>query len=504
MSIKALLKESYNFTKSSTGFDPSKPGAIREVLMNDDAFGMYKNSLSEGLSQADKAGFNLLAENTRIQLLENSAYSLNPYETLALPLLRVFYPKTIAKELVTVIPMSKPEIIRGFIKATFKRFGDSNTYMAPSNTDITGGPKVTVPFDTMQALNGQAIDILALAGVNQDIAHIEKNFMITGVQFGTGNDATKVNCTISATVDGNIAATITAGDQTDTLTGRINYLNGKLELTSVAGLIKAVSFKAQLSLEENTINPRASFSIEKMRLIAQDREISTDWTIQMQQDIKALYDVDIQSELVSAMGQQIVLDLDREIVTNLIYACERINGKTHNRTFNKNPSGWEVKTGSKFNYGPKQWMENVLPVLNELSAAIYTDTNIEAGNVLACNPMDATIFESLQEFHYNGSSSENGDLGYRSAEVAGGKWKVLVSPVVPQGKSLCLYKPTESIKATYVFAPYVPCVLSPYPLGNKPSMTILSRNGQQLLRPAGISVLNITDIIYKEGMDVQD
>ena len=496
MSIKSLLQESYNFTKSSTGFDPSKPGAIREVLVNDDAFGMYKNSLAEGLSADLKKGFNVLAENTRVALLKNSTYSLNPYETLALPLLRVFYPKTIAKDLVTVIPMSKPEIIRGFVKATFKRFGDSNSYMAPSNTDITAGPRVTVPVTdmvTLASLTDGKLDILAKAGVNQDIAHIEKNFMITGVTLDGVTDP--VLCNVEPTVDGNLAATVTSPDGavTDTLTGRINYLTGILELASTTGKIKAFSFKAQLSLEENTINPRATFSIEKMRLIAQDRQISTDWTIQMQQDIKALYDVEIQSELVSVMGQQIVLDLDREIVQNLIYACERMNGDSHNRTFNKNPSEWEVQTGCKFAYGPKQWMENVLPVLNELSAAIYTDTNIAAGNVLACNPLDATIFESLQEFRYNGSSSEDGDLGYRSAEVAGGKWKVLVSPVVPQGKSICLYKPTEQIKATYVFAPYVPCVLTPYPLGNKPSMTILSRNGQQLLRPQGIAVLNITD-----------
>ena len=493
MSVKTLLKEAYNFTKSSTGYDPSKPGSIREVLVNDDAFGMYKNSLSEGLTAEDKAGFNVLAENTRIALLENSTYSLNPYETLALPLLRVFYPKTIAKDLVTVIPMSKPEIIRGFIKASFKRFGDSNTYMAPSNTDITAGPKVTVPVSTMTDLtpDGKPIDILAKAGVNSDIAHIEKNFMITAVNL----DGETVNCQVTPTVDGTIAATVQKADGsvTDTLTGRINYLTGILELASVNKKIDKVAFKAQLSLEENTINPRASFSIEKIRLIAQDRQISTNWTIQMQQDIKALYDIELQSELVSAMGQQIVLDVDRQIVQNLIYACERMNGPTHNRTFNKNPSQWEAETGSQFAYGPKQWMENVLPVLNDLSAAIYVDTNIAAGNILACNPLHATIFESLQEFRYNGSSSEDGDLGYRSAEVAGGKWKVLVSPVVPQGKSLCLYKPTEQIKCTYIFAPYVPCVLTPYPLGNTPSLTILSRNGEQLIRPAGISVLNITD-----------
>lgn len=489
MSIKSLLKESYAFTKSSTGYDPSKPGAIREVLCNDDAFGMYKQSLAEGLSSEDKKGFELLAENTRIALLENSTYSLNPYETLALPLLRVFYPKTIAKDLVTVIPMSKPEIVRGFIKASFKRFGDSNTYMAPSNTDITSGPRVSVPVTSMESVG--KIDILKKAGLNPEIAHIEKNFMITAVDL----DGETINCNVTPTVDGTLAATVSNADgsKTDTLTGRIDYLQGILEITSVSGLIKAVAFKAQVSLEENTINPRASFSIEKIRLIAQDRQISTDWTIQMQQDIKALYDIELQSELVSAMGQQIVLDVDRQIVNNLIYACERMNGPTHNRTFNKNPSQWEADTGSKFAYGPKQWMENVLPVLNDLSAAIYVDTNIAAGNILACNPLDATIFESLQEFRYNGSSSEDGDLGYRSAEVAGGKWKVLVSPVVPQGKSLCLYKPTEQIKCTYIFAPYVPCVLTPYPLGNTPSMTILSRNGEQLIRPAGISVLNITD-----------
>jgi len=37
----------------------------------------------------------------------------------------------------------------------------------------------------------------------------------------------------------------------------------------------------------------------------------------------------------------------------------------------------------------------------------------------------------------------------------------------------------------------VPAVLTPYPLGNIPSLTVLSRYGTQLIRPAGISVLNV-------------
>lgn len=488
MRTKELLKESYAFTKKTHGVDPSKPGSIRQILVNDQVFDTYVQSLAEGLDRPTSRMFKLLAENTRVQLLENSMFSLNPYETLALPLLRVFFPKTIAKELVTVIPMDKPEIVRGFVKATFKKFGDAKSYMAPSNTDITAGPQVTVPLT--QTVSVGQVDILALAGVNSDIAHVEKNFIVTGVVL----DGKTVPVNVTPTVDGDISATVTNEDGvSDTLTGRINYFTGVVEVASVSKKITAFSFSAQLSLEENTINPQTQFSIEKMRLTAKDRQIGTSWTVQMQQDVKALYDVDIQSELVAVMGQQLVLDVDREIVNNLIYTCERINGDTHNKTFNKNPSSWEVATGQSYHYGPKQWMENVLPTLNELSAAVYTDTNIAAANVIACNPMDATIFESLQEFRYTGSSSEDGDMGYESATVANGKWKVLVSSVVPQGKSVCIYKPQEVLKSVYIYAPYVPAVLTPYPLGNTPSMTILSRYGTQLIRPAGISVLNIID-----------
>jgi len=483
--MKTLLKEAYKMTKKSTGIDPSKPGAIREILVNDEHFDTYIRSLSEGIKEDDKRSFRVLAENTRRALLENSMYQLNPYETLALPLLRVFFPKTIAKELVTVIPMDKPEIVRGFVRATFKRFGDATNYQAPSNTDISRGPDITVPITNMIALG--TTDILALAGLTSDIAHIEKDFTITGVRFTAGSEA--VDVSITPTVDGEFSANISnaAGTVSDTITGRINLLTGVIESAAVAGNIDRIGFTATVSLEENTINPRVTFNIDKLRLIARDRQISTEWSIQMEQDIKALFNVDIQAELVSVIGQQIVLDIDREIVNSLIYASERLNGASHNLTFDKNPASYSPS----YTWGPKQWLENVLPVLNNLSAAIYTDTNIAAGNVLACNPLDATIFESLNEFRYTGKSDEDGVVGYESATVANGKWKMLVSSVVPQGKTICIYKPVEEMKAVYIFAPYVPAVLTPYPLGNTPSLTVLSRYGTQLIRPAGISVLNI-------------
>ena len=91
--MKELLIESYKTTKKMTGIDPSKPGNMKQILVDDNAFGTYVRALAEGIDQSQFKDFARLAQNTRKTLLENSMYTLNPYETLALPLLRVFFPK---------------------------------------------------------------------------------------------------------------------------------------------------------------------------------------------------------------------------------------------------------------------------------------------------------------------------------------------------------------------------------------------------------------------------
>jgi hypothetical protein len=336
-----------------------------------------------------------------------------------------------------------------------------------------------------------------MCGLNSNIAHIERaTFRITNVLIDDGAGATPttyntVAVEILPTVDGLLSGTVsnTDGSITDMITGNINYFTGVFSWSSANGNVAKVTFNSTVSLEENNINPVAKIEIDKIRFVAKDRQISAEWSIQLQQDMRALYNADSQAELCSIIGQQIILDVDRETIMTLIHSCSRFNDATHNMTFDKNP----LTTVPGFTWGPKAWMENILPKLNTLSAAVYNDTNMAAANVIACNPMDAAILESLNGFVYTGSSDADGDVAYRKGEVAGGKWKVLVSSVVPQGKMPMLYKPTEEMRSVYIFAPYVPAVLTPYPLGNKPSLTVLSRYASQLIRPQGISVLTIVD-----------
>jgi len=482
--MKELLQEVYQTTKKISGVDPSKPGNMKQVLVDDLAFNTYVAGLAESIeNKKDREQFVVLAENTRVSLLENSMFQINPYETLTLPILRVFYPKLIAKELITVSPMDKPETIKAFLKATFAPSNSSTQYPSPvTGQDISSGPVVGTPVSATMPVPSNAYDVLTVAGVDKTQAHLERDFEITGVS----TDSTAwTDVSIVPAVEGHFSSSVTIGGSSDVISGKVDYLNGTIDASSTTGTVKSIRYKVTFSLEENKINPSVKLSVDKVRLYAKDRQISANWTINMEQDMRALFDLSMQAEIVNVLGQQIALDIDREIVNALITANARLNSSDHTGTF-----GRQAPVG--YTWGDKYWHENIIPVLNRLSAQVYTDTNMEAANVIAANPLDVAIIEDLQGFNYTGTSSVDGNMGYRSATVSGGKWKVLTSAVIPQGTMLLVYKPVEELKSVYIYAPYVPAVLHPYPLGATPSLTILSRYATALIRSNGIAACTIT------------
>jgi len=481
--LKELLTEVYATTKKISGVDPSKPGNLKAILVDDAAFACYAEGLAESIeNKTDRAAFMVLAENTRINLLENSMFQINPYETLTLPILRVFYPKLVAKEAVTVSPMDKPETIKAFITAKFAPSNSPTEYPAPvMSPDISQGVAVGTPVTATMPVPMSAYDVLAVAGITSTEAHLERDFEITGVS----SDGTNfVDVAIVPAVEGHFSSSVDVGGSADVISGKVDYLNGTVDVSSTTGVVVSVRYQVTTSLEENRINPRVTLNVDKIRLYARDRQISANWTINMEQDMRALFDISIQAEIVNILGQQVALDIDREIISALITANTRLNDATHTRTFTRTPP-------SGYTWGTKYWHENIVVPLNELSGTIYTDTNIEAGNTILANPLDVAILEDLQTFNYTGTSSVDGDLGYRSATVAGGKWKILTSAVVNQGTMLMVYKPVEELKAVYFYSPYVPAVLHPYPLGYTPSLTILSRYATALVRSGGIATLTI-------------
>jgi len=483
--MKELLTETYRAVKKASGIDPSKPGNVRLIAQDDNAWNKYVGTLAESMENvSDRSTFKVLAENTRTNLLEAamSQYAMNPYESLTLPLLRVFYPKLVAKEIVTVSPMDKPETVKSFIKASFAPANSNTYYPAPAmGTDISGGRSIGTPVIATIAVPSANFDVLNVLLLTSEMAHLERDFVVTAVS-SDGTAWTNVN--IVPAVEGHFSGSVSIGGSDDVISGFVDYKAGTVTISSATTLVTFVKYQVTCSLEQNRINPRIDISVEKIRLYAKDRQIQANWTINAEQDMRSLFDVSMQAEIVNYLSQQIALDIDREIVNNLITANLRLNPANHQDTFTRTPP-------LSYPWGIKYWHENITVPLNTLSAAIYKDTNMNSGNVLLCNPMDAAILEDMQTFNYTGSASVNGDMGYRSASVQGGKWKVLTSAVVPEGTILVAFKGPDELQACYFYSPYVPLVLHPFPMTYTPSLTILSRYATAMVRNLGFATLSI-------------
>ena len=495
--MKEILIESYKYVKKTTGVDVSRPGNTRQMLTDDKVFDAYVESLAESMdNEADKEKFKMLAENTRTVLLENSMYQINPYESLTMPILRVFYPKLVAKEALTLSPMDKPECVKAFIRAKFAPSvapsASPTWYNAPVITpDISGGPTQGTSVVATVPVPSSAYDVLATLGLTSAEAHLERDILITGVSGDATSTLAVLN--VQPDVEGyfSIAVTITISGSpvTDVISGRVDYLTGlvtvsRANATGSPGVTR-MGYSVSCSLEENKVNPKIYLEVDKVRLYARDRQIQSNWTINMEQDMRALFDVSMQAEIVNLLAQQIALDIDRELIALLKNTNTKMNAASHTGTFSRTPP-------TEYTWGTKYWHENISSVLNVLSAQIYTDTHINSANTILCSPLDAAIFEDLNGFAYTGTSSVNGELGYTKATVTGGKWTILTSAVVDQGQMILIYKPSTEIETICFYSPYVPAILHPYPLGATPSLTILSRYASAMVRPLGIAALTIT------------
>ena len=491
MEFKQLLTETYRRVQLDSGVNAQSPRGFQHVIGEDSAFKSYMTGLCEGMTGDSLYEFMTLAKNTRVALLEsNGMMNLKPYETLTLPILRNFYPKLIAKELVNVMPIDKPDVVKAFIKPYFRKMNNTGgtytdyDYMFPStSTDISRGPNRG--HTTTADATTHTVDILSLMGLTGAslASHVEKDLRITKIYDSTAG-VTEVE--VIPTVAGNFAVPIThTSGATDILSGYIDWKTGILYWNSHQDTVEKIEYKAYASLEQNTINPEIEIQHESVRFTVVDRKISARWTSNFEQDAKALFDLNVQAECVNIIGEQIALDIDREIINDLITANTNQNPASHSVTFSKTPD-------AGYAYGPKGWLEQMQVDLSQLSAQIYNTTFMGSANTLACNPLDAALFESWNSFEYLGNSTGGGEAGYRTATVGSGKWKLLVSSVVPSGSIIVKYRSNEMQRATYVFAPYVPAVLSPYPLGATPSLTVQSRYATKVIRPGGVGVLTVT------------
>ena len=194
--------------------------------------------------------------------------------------------------------------------------------------------------------------------------------------------------------------------------------------------------------------------------------------------------MDVLSELTCIMGNQTQLTINRMILDDIIFHVSQHGDNL--RKFVADPS-----TGRpSFAYTRKQWADELLFQLEKVSARIYTATNNLEGTHIVCNPEDLVWLQMLDSFAFSGDFIKGGSYGHSNVgSISNGK-QIISTPLMPQGYMLMASKPTDVTLANYIFAPYVPITISPYPLGQRPAMTFTTRFGYEMIRPEGVGQLS--------------
>lgn len=419
------------------------------------------------------------------------------FTRFALPLIRKSYPKLISDNLVGVQPMSQPASLIFYIRYryalskgqtlagtqimrqnTAQQFARQNGWALDpyyssqevKNEDLSiggGGTVITGTLAQRPVLAGTVV----VNVFREDVDSCEDPEPVLQVGFDSdGNpdlilvgDATGVvvdESTTGATVfdhaTGTVTITLSAGSLPTTFLARADY---------------------EYDLENNPFQPEVTLSIDSDSVAAITRKLKTSWSLEAAQDLKSVHNIDAESTLTDLMADEMVAEIDREIINDLIIAASV--RATHN---------FATGAGASVNFTDRNiaLLYKVLEVAN----VIHRLTLRGPANWMVTSADIASKFEQLNDFRGSDALAMDGiDVGITTAGTVQGKLKLYKDPLFPNCKILMGFKGGSVLDSGYFYAPYIPLLSTPTvldPNSFTPNKGIMTRYGKKLIEDGGL------------------
>lgn len=312
------------------------------------------------------------------------------------------------------------------------------------------------------------------------------------------NDSGVPVCYNNAGVAQTIGATaITWTSSTATIANLLAYIT-----TAVTG-VDAVLGKTtshvligyQYDAEAEGIIPEISFKISEESIKLIRRQLRGKYTVDAVQDLKVLHGVNLDSELVNMMKNELMHEINHEIVTDLRKMAKHVKTLDFNDFVNYTAgTAGAVTTG---NY--EDAARVMLDAINKMAAIIWTQGRMGYGNWVVGNPEDLCYLDRVPGFVGSGVSFNGRDISF--AGSAGGKMKIYHDPTFPTGELLTGYKGTSALEAGYLYCPYLPITATPTlydPETGDPSKIFYTRYSKTL-KESGDTTLKVPKSVILNG-----
>lgn len=259
------------------------------------------------------------------------------------------------------------------------------------------------------------------------------------------------------------------------------------------------SFESNFANDASPRIPDVDIKIDSVAVTATTRKLRARWSPEMAQDLTAFYSIDVEAELTNILSEMITLDIDREILNDLLTQAQAANyfwSRAPGRFVNKY-TGTEVARTNTVYPGPqftgtvREWYETLIETITDAANVIHKKTLRGSGNFIVCSPEVGTILEATVAYRANykidgdGQVRDNMSIGAEAVGTVNGRYSVFVDPYFPVNKILVGLKGSTFLESGYIYAPYVPLILTPVIYGQEdftPRKGIMTRYGKKMVR----------------------
>ena len=271
------------------------------------------------------------------------------------------------------------------------------------------------------------------------------------------------------------------------------------------------SFESNFATTPSPAIPEIDIKIESIAVTAATRKLRAKWSPELAQDLNAYHSLDAEVELTQILSEQIALELDREILNDLLTQANGANlywSRAPGKFVNKE-SGAVQARGSSLEPGPaftgtvREWYETLTETIIDVANTIHRKTLRGSANFIVVSPDIATILEA--SVYYRPSYSLDGDgqvtgpmtLGAEKGGTLSNRFTVYKDPYFPRNKVLVGYKGGSYLETGYVYAPYVPLIVTPTifaPEDFTPRKGVMTRYGKKMVRSDFYGTVTVLDL----------
>ena len=232
------------------------------------------------------------------------------------------------------------------------------------------------------------------------------------------------------------------------------------------------------SLELETEIGEVSFKLDSVTVSVEERKLRATWSPELAQDVAAFHNIDAEAELTAILSEQIAAEIDREILRDLRKAAPW--------QARWDVNGWRRMSAFSTNYTQKDWNQELITKINQISAQIHKATLRGGANFIVVSSEISALFDNLEYFHVSDASAESDqyNMGIERVGSLSGRYQVYRDPYSPAWSIIIGHKGKSLLDTGYIYAPYVPMQLTPTmynPMNFAPIKGIITRYAKKLV-----------------------